>query len=123
MKDAPVPPYGVAIQKALASGDLATMKQAAENAEQHLRTYGDVAAALRGLRERIALLEGSRRASAADAIPYGDPVRAATASGDLAEMQKMLRVGEEWLARVPDLREALEELKQRITALQRLRPE
>lgn len=54
---APVPPYGVTMRDAVASGDLARMKEAAAEAEEHLREYGDVAAALEVLKFEIAKLE------------------------------------------------------------------
>ena len=52
----PVPPYGVAIQNAVASGDLAKMKQAAAEAEAYLHQHGDVSAALEALKIEIAKL-------------------------------------------------------------------
>jgi len=53
----PVPPYGIAIQQAVASGDLKQMKQTAAAAEQHLKDHGDVRAALAVLKIEIAKLE------------------------------------------------------------------
>lgn len=53
----PVPPYGVAIQTAVASGDLEKMKQAAAEADHYLREHGDVSAALEALKIEIAKLE------------------------------------------------------------------
>lgn len=53
----PIPPYGVAIQTAVASGDLAKMKQAAADAEHHLQQHGNVSAALEALKIEIAKLE------------------------------------------------------------------
>jgi hypothetical protein len=50
----PVPPYGVAIQQAIAKGDLENMKQVAAAAEQHLQQTGDVRAALEALKIEIA---------------------------------------------------------------------
>lgn len=55
---AAVVPYGVVMRDAVASGDLARMKQAAAEAEEYLREYGDVAAALEVLRIEIAKAEG-----------------------------------------------------------------
>lgn len=49
----PIPPYGVAIQQAVASGDLITMKRVAAEAETYLKEHGDVAAALEALRAEI----------------------------------------------------------------------
>ncbi len=50
----PVPPYGIAIQEAIATGDLAKMKNVAAEAERHLQQAGDVRAALEALKIEIA---------------------------------------------------------------------
>lgn len=50
----PVPPYGNAIQQAIAKGDLAEMKKVASAAEKHLKEHGNVAAALELLKIEIA---------------------------------------------------------------------
>ena len=55
---AAVPPYGVAIQQARVSGDLAEMRKVAAEAEEHVATYGDVVGALERLKAEIATLEG-----------------------------------------------------------------
>jgi hypothetical protein len=52
-----VPPYGVAIQQAVASGDLKQMKKTAADAEKHLQDHGDVRSALAVLKIEIAKLE------------------------------------------------------------------
>jgi hypothetical protein len=52
-----VRPYGVAIQQAIASGDVAQMKAVAKQAEQHVKDYGNVPAALEALKIEIAKLE------------------------------------------------------------------
>ncbi len=49
-----VKPYGVAIQQAIASGDLAQMKAVAKQAEQHIKEYGNVPVALEALKIEIA---------------------------------------------------------------------
>jgi hypothetical protein len=49
----PVPPYGVAIQEAIASGDNARMQQAAQQAEEWLKHAEEVRAALAQLRQHI----------------------------------------------------------------------
>lgn len=46
----PIPPYGVAIQEAIASGDTARMQQVQQDAESHLK---EVTEALAKLRERL----------------------------------------------------------------------
>lgn len=50
----PAPPYGPAIQEAIAKGDLAKMKQLAAEAEQQLQQAGDVRSALEHLKIEIA---------------------------------------------------------------------
>ncbi len=47
-------PYGVGIQQAIASGNLAQMKAMAAQAEEHLKSYGDISAALESLKLEIA---------------------------------------------------------------------
>jgi hypothetical protein len=49
--------YGVGIQEACASGDLARMKAVAKQAEEYLQEAGDVSAALEALKIEIAKLE------------------------------------------------------------------
>jgi hypothetical protein len=51
-----VPPYGVAIQEAVASGDLAKMKAVARQAEEHIKEVGNVSAAYEALKIEIARL-------------------------------------------------------------------
>jgi hypothetical protein len=52
-----VPPYGVAIHQARASGDLDEMRRVAAEAEAHIAEYGDVAGALEALKAQIAKQE------------------------------------------------------------------
>jgi Domain of unknown function (DUF1843) len=54
---APQPPYGVAIHRAIAQGDLARMKQVAKDAEAYLREVGDLPSALTLLKIEIAKAE------------------------------------------------------------------
>ena len=56
-----VPPYGVAIHQALASGDLQRMKQAAQQAETYLQEHGDMRVALEALKLEIAKLEKPKK--------------------------------------------------------------
>lgn len=56
-KGGALPPYGVAIQQAIAGGELAHMKSVAAAAEEHLKQYGDVRSALALLQLEIAKLE------------------------------------------------------------------
>jgi Domain of unknown function (DUF1843) len=50
-------PYGVAIQQAVASGNLTEMKAAAAAAETYLSQHGNITAALEALKIEIAKLE------------------------------------------------------------------
>lgn len=52
-----IPPYGVAIQQAVASGDLAKMREAAQQAEAYVKEWGDVSSALEVLKLEISKLE------------------------------------------------------------------
>ncbi|MFL6261758.1 MAG: DUF1843 domain-containing protein [Thermoanaerobaculia bacterium] len=53
MANTSVPPYGVVIQEAIASGDLAKMKSAAQQAEAYLQEWGNIPAALEALKQEI----------------------------------------------------------------------
>jgi len=50
--------YAVAIHKCAAGGNLAEMKKVAAEAEDHIKSHGDVSAALQALKIEIAKLEG-----------------------------------------------------------------
>ena len=52
-----IPLYGVTICEAVASGDLAKMKDVARQAEDHVREWGNVPAALESLKIEISKLE------------------------------------------------------------------
>ncbi len=52
-----IPPYGVAIQEAVASGDLAKMREAAQQAETYVKEWGDVSSALEVLKLEISKME------------------------------------------------------------------
>ena len=49
--------YGVGIQQAIASGDLAQMRKLVKEAEQHLAQWGDLRSSLECLKIEIAKLE------------------------------------------------------------------
>jgi hypothetical protein len=53
----PIRPYGTAIHRSIAKGDLGEMKAMAKQAEQFLRETGDVSAALELLKAEIAKRE------------------------------------------------------------------
>jgi hypothetical protein len=54
---ATVPPYGTAIHRAIASGDIAEMKRVAKEAEEYLHQTGDLRSALAHLKIEIAKAE------------------------------------------------------------------
>ncbi len=53
-----IKPYGVAVTDAIASGDLARLKEAEAAAEAHLAEYGDIPTLLALLKVEIAKLQG-----------------------------------------------------------------
>lgn len=52
-----VPPYGVAIQQAIARGDLSHMREMVRSAEGYLDQWGDIRSALTALKIEIAKAE------------------------------------------------------------------
>ena len=56
---APRPLYAVSIHHCIAQGELVKMKALVQEAEDHLRNYGDVRTALEALKIEIAKLEKS----------------------------------------------------------------
>ena len=58
----PIPLYAVTICEAVASGDLAKMKEVARQAEEHIQQWGNVPASLEALKLEI---------SKAQKKPYG----------------------------------------------------
>lgn len=104
----PVPPYGVAIRDAIASGDTGKMHDAAADADRYLRELGDVASALKDLH---AAIENHAPDKPSHPIPlYGVPIRYAAASGDIDRMKEVAGQAEEWLGQVDEVRAALDEL-------------
>lgn len=55
----PIPPYGVAVRQALASGELDRMRATAAEAEEYLRNAESVQTSLAQLRAEIARLEAA----------------------------------------------------------------
>lgn len=102
-----VPPYGPAIQDAIASGDINRMRQVADDAEKYLQEYGEIGDGLKKLR---AALGGGAGGSAAVPL-YAPTIRHAIQSGDAARMQEVARQAEDWLSQADDVRAALDELR------------
>lgn len=57
-----IPPYGPAIREAVAKGDVEEMRRVADDAEQHVKETGNIAAALELLKVEIAKAESGRGA-------------------------------------------------------------
>ena len=57
----PIPPYGVAIQQAIASGSIDQMKRVVKDAETFLSEHGDVRSALEVLKVEIARHEAKKK--------------------------------------------------------------
>ena len=82
----PVPLYAVTIHKVVAGGDIAAMEQALSEAEQQLKQYGDLSAAIEILKAEIAKLGATNRGPIIRPL-YGRPIEDAIQSGDLDKMQ------------------------------------
>jgi Domain of unknown function (DUF1843)/Chagasin family peptidase inhibitor I42 len=104
----PVPPYGVAIQEALASGDVATMRRAEAAATSHLDEIQRALGALRGEIQR----------GGGPVIPlYGAALQQALASGDVARMRSVVSQAEAAGELPPDAASALAEIKAHLAQL------
>lgn len=126
---APVPPYGAAIQQAIAQGDLAHMHVLRAEAEALLAKVGDVATAHEVLKAEIlraggvigsqpvaAATKGAPRPTAA--MPYGPSIQQAVASGEVVRMQQVAASTAEWLAEHGDLSASVEMLRIEIAKLE-----
>ena len=56
-----IKPYGVAVTDAIASGELARLKEAEAAAEAHIKEYGDIPTLLALLKIEIAKLQGAAK--------------------------------------------------------------
>jgi hypothetical protein len=111
----PVPPYGVAIQDAIASGDVAKMNKVASDAESYLKEYGEIGDGLKKLRTEIDRIGGAGYGGDGGIRPlYGVAIRAAIKSGDAGQMKAVAQQAEDWLKQADDVRDALAELRKTI---------
>ena len=103
-----VPPYGVSIQEAMASGDTAAMYRAEAAAESHL---SEVQRALTTLRGELAQRGGP-------VMPlYGVALQQALASGDAARMRSVVSQAEGTQDLSPEAASALAEVKAHLAQL------
>lgn len=104
----PIPPYGVAIQEAIASGDVTAMRRAETSAVSHLN---DVQQALGALRDQLAR-SGDGGATGGPVIAlYGVSLQQALASGDIARMRSVVSQAEASHDLPADAQAALAEVK------------
>ena len=111
----PVTLYGVAIQQAMASGDLARMKQVATLARTQLAEHAEIQGGLARLQAEIAKVEGGSHA-AGPVVLYSETIQKAIASGDLARMKAVEAEGD---AHATQMKAALAALKKEIGKRQR----
>jgi hypothetical protein len=105
----PITPYGVAIQDAIASGDVNKMQQTAADAESYLKEYGEIGDGLQKLRAAIESAGGGYGGGIRPL--YGVAIHAAIASGDAGQMKAVAQQAEDWLKQADEVRDALAELK------------
>ena len=113
----PVPPYGVAIREALASGNIEDMKRIAKEAYAYIGRTELMRDDLRILEDKLGGHAGRVRAGAADMVPYGDPMREAIRSGDKDRMQEMAKIARAWLANARDVEKTLVDLEEALKNL------
>jgi hypothetical protein len=106
-----VPPYGNAIQDALASGDADKMRQVADDAEKYLQEYGEIGEGLKKLRAAIG--SGGSYGGGIHTL-YGPALRAAAASGDTDKMKALAQQAEDALSQADDVRAALAEVRSKL---------
>lgn len=114
----PVPPYGVAIQDAIASGEIDKMRQVAHDAELYLQEFGEIGEGLRKLRSEIERLAGGSHGGAVQPL-YGVVIRGAIQSGDPARMQDVALQAQALLSQADEMRDALAELQNAIAVANR----
>jgi hypothetical protein len=108
-------PYGVAIQQAVAGGDVNEMRRLEKETEAHLSQYGDVRSALAVLKTEIA-----KRDIARAPMPlYAVAMQQAVAVGDLAEMRRLEKEAEAYLTQHGDMQSALTQLRGEIARAER----
>jgi len=107
----PIPPYGVAIHDAIASGDVGQMQKTAADAETYLKEYGEIGDGLKKLNAEIDRLGGGAGGRPIIVPLYGVPIYGAIKSGDPAKMKEMAAQAEDYLKQADEVRAAYDELK------------
>ena len=107
----PIPPYGVAIQDAIASGDIDKMRQVADDAEKYLQEFGEIGEGLKKLR---AAISGGGAYGGGIHTLYAPAMRAAIAAGDTDKMKDLANQAETALGQADEVRSALAEIRMRV---------
>ncbi|HEV7645885.1 MAG TPA: DUF1843 domain-containing protein [Pyrinomonadaceae bacterium] len=109
-----LPPYGVAIHDAIASGDVSQMQQVAGDAESYLKEYGEIGDGLKKLRSEIDRLGGGGGTKPSFQPLYAVAMQEAIKSGDTGKMKEVAQQAEEWLKQADEVRAALGDLNKAI---------
>lgn len=109
----PIPPYGVAIHDAIASGDVSKMQQVAGDAESYLKEYGEIGDGLKKLQAEIERLGGGDGAGVKPSFHplYAVAIQEAIKSGDSGKMKEVSQQAEDWLKQADEVRAALGDLQ------------
>lgn len=104
----PVPPYGVAIQDAIASGDVGQMQSVAADAERYLQEFGEIGDGLKRLKDEIGRIGGGGGGGWGGHIQplYGVVIQEAIASGDPDRMKGVAAQAESLLKQADEVRAA-----------------
>lgn len=105
----PIPPYGVAIQDAIASGDTDRMRQVANDAEKYLAEFGEIGDGLKKLRAVISGGGGGPYGGHIQPL-YGVVIHDAIESGDANRMRAVAQQAEDFLKQADEVRTAHSEL-------------
>lgn len=110
----PLPPYGVAIHDAIASGDVGQMQKVAADAESYLKEYGEIGDGLKKLRAEIERGGGGGGGRSYAQPLYGVVIQEAIESGDAGRMKAVAQQAEDFLKQADEVRAALGDLKKAI---------
>lgn len=108
----PIPPYGVAIQDAIASGDVDKMKSVADDAQNYLKEFGEIGDGLSRLKAEIDRLGGG---GSTPQPLYAPAIRYVIESDDIGKMKAFAEHTQDSGDQTDEVRSALAELQQAIT--------